>query len=422
MLPCALVAFSTGVTVWSVDRGFFAWFSVAVFYALQYILRVIPNTLSGEIMERFGVGALAFGQFSALYYAGYTVAHIPLGILIDKYGPKKVIPVCMVLTFLGAAPMLFDSWEFVQIGRVFTGMGSVAAAISVFKVSKMYFTSTRFARMTSIAIMIGFFGAMYGGKPMLSLIESFGWNKVLLVFVVGGCILAMLAAYFLFDAPDATESRSVSEQVRSVICNKRLMIISLLGGCMIGPIEGFADGWATAFLSEVCGVSHVAATTLPAAVFVGCCVGLLVVSSLLEKSYDGWNIIICCGLFTMVAFAAMLTGNCSTGISAFILLLTVGICSTYQIVVVFKAIEYAGNGSVALATAVSNMTIMFFGYFFHTVISLVINSYWDGKVISGQSVYGSGPLVKAMLVVPIGVLIGTVGTAIMKRCSKDNGG
>ncbi|KAF2282224.1 hypothetical protein GH714_043048 [Hevea brasiliensis] len=218
-----------GCAVWSIERGFFAWFSVAVFFALQYVLRVIPNTLSGEIMERFGVGAIAFGQFSALYYAGYTIAHIPLGVLIDKYGPKKVVPACMALTFLGATPMLFDSWKLVQIGRVLTGIGSVAAAVSIFKVSKMYFAGTKVARMVSIAVVIGLLGAMYGGMPMLSLVEDFDWSRVFLTFIVGGCALAALA-YFLFDGAGATGSVGVYEQVRSVISNKRLVIINLLGG------------------------------------------------------------------------------------------------------------------------------------------------------------------------------------------------
>lgn len=406
--------------MWSIERGFFAWFSVAVFFALQYVLRVIPNTLSGEIMERFGVGAIAFGQFSALYYAGYTIAHIPLGVLIDKYGPKKVVPACMALTFLGATPMLFDSWKLVQIGRVLTGIGSVAAAVSIFKVSKMYFAGTKVARMVSIAVVIGNLGAMYGGMPMLSLVEDFGWSRVFLTFIVGGCALAALA-YFLFDGAGATGSVGVYEQVRSVISNKRLVIINLLGGCMMGPLGGFADGWATPVLSEVCGVSYRASTTLPSAVFVGGCIGSLTIGYMLEKSCNGWNIKICCGLLTIAAFAAMLTGNCSNGVSAFILLLTIGICSAYQIVTTFKSIEYVGSNSVAMAAAVSNMVMMFFAYFFHTVISLVINAYWDGEVVSGQAVYGSGALVKAMLVIPIGVLIGTVGTFIMKRYSEARG-
>ena len=398
------------------SRGFFAWFLIAVFYALQYIFRVIPNTFSSVIMEKFNVGALALGQFSAFYYVGYTAAHIPLGMLIDRYGPKRVVPICIAMTVLGVIPMVFGSWYLVQLGRIMTGVGSAAAALSIFKVSNMYF-GKRFAVMTSIAMVIGFLGAMYGGMPVLSLMDTYGWNTVMLAIVGVGCVLAVITAFVLFDAVDGSDAvaeSSFCEQIKPVFCNKKLLLISVLGGLMIGPLEGFADGWATAFLSEVCGISSQYAAILPSTIFVGSCVGSLTLSYMMNKSVDGLNIIIYCGTFTVLAFMLMLMGRCNTGISVFVLLMVIGFCSAYQLVTVCKAIEYAGNTAVALATAVSNMIIMVFGYFFHTGISTVVNIYWDGTIQGGQATYGSDVLVKSILMVPLGALVGTLGFWIIK--------
>ncbi|MGN7661709.1 MAG: MFS transporter [Anaplasma sp.] len=396
--------------MWPVNRGFFAWFSVAMFYALQYIFRVMPNTLASEIVERFGVGVFSLGQFSGLYYAGYTLAHIPLGVLIDRYGPKKVVPVCMIMTLLGAVPMLFNSWTLVQIGRVMTGVGSAAAALSIFKVSTMYF-GEKFARMTSVALIIGLLGAMYGGMPLLTLVERFGWSNVFTVFIAVGCISAMFAAWVLFDVEGATRRGSIPEQIKGVLCNKQLIVISLFGGFMIGPLEGFADGWATTFLSEVCRIDQKSAAILPSTIFVGSCLGSFILCYIFEKSRDAWNIIIYCGIFSILAFAALLTGRCGTGVSTFALLLVVGFCSAYQCVTVLKAIGYVGKESAALATATSNMMIMIFGYFFHTAITFSIDSHWKGEV---PVEYGSDLLVKSMLVIPLGTLVGTIGFMLLK--------
>lgn len=399
------------------SRGFFAWFLVAVFYALQYVFRVMPNTFPGMIMEKFGVGAFAFGQFSALYYIGYTAAHIPLGILMDRIGSRKVIPVCMALTVLGVIPMLFGSWHMVQIGRVLTGFGSAAAALATFKVSNMYF-GKKFAVMTSIATIIGYLGAMYGGAPVALFVENHGWNVFLLALIAVGLVLAILSAFVIYDTEDFISRGSFKEMAKSVFCNKKLLLISLLGGFLIGPLEGFADGWATAFLAEVCRINAEQAVLLPSTIFVGSCIGSLILSCLLSRSYDGYKMIIYCGVFTVFSFVMMLMGRCGTVSSSFVLLLVIGFCSAYQLVTLCKAIEYVGPSAVALATAVSNMIIMLFGYFFHTIIASIVNSHWDGVIIDGHAEYGVDVLIKALAVVPLGALVGTVGFCIFRTLER----
>lgn len=390
------------------SRGFFAWFLVAMFYALQYVFRVMPNTFSSMIMEKFGVGAFAFGQFSALYYVGYTAAHIPLGILMDRMGPRKVVPACIALTVLGAVPMLFGSWHLVQLGRIITGLGSAAAALAAFKVSNMYF-GKKFAVMSSVAMIIGYLGAMYGGAPVQGLVATHGWDLCLLMIIGAGIVLAVLSALVLYDTEDSISSGSFIEMAKSVFFNKKLLVISLLGGCLIGSLEGFADGWATAFLTEVCRINSEQAAILPSTIFVGSCLGSLALSWMLSKSFDGVNMIIYCGVFTVLSFVMLLMGQCGTVSSAFVLLTVIGFCSAYQLVTICKAIEYVGQSAVALATAVSNMIIMLFGYFFHTIIAAIVNANWDGVITNGQAEYGVDVLVKSLMVVPIGALIGTLG-------------
>lgn len=65
------------------------WIIASVFYAYQYILRVMPNIMLPDIMEQFGISAATFGQFSGVYYIGYSLMHLPIGIMLDRYGPKK---------------------------------------------------------------------------------------------------------------------------------------------------------------------------------------------------------------------------------------------------------------------------------------------------------------------------------------------
>ena len=396
------------------SRCFIVWGLVAVFYVLQYILRVMPNTFSSLLMERFGVGAFAFGQFSALYYIGYTAAQIPLGMIMDKWGPRRVTPFCVLLTVLGLIPLIFGPWYLVQVGRLVTGFGSAGAALSIFKVSNMYF-GKKHAFMTSVALTIGFMGAVCGGAPAGSLASNYGWEVFVSVLIGVGLVIALLSAIALSCAEgDCTFSSSFLGMLKHVLLNRRLLTVSVLGGCMIGSIEGFADGWVTAFLIEVCRIDAGRASTLPSVIFVGKGVGSIVLSWMLGRSFDGVNLIIYCGVFTVLAFVILLTGLCGSAACVFVLFSLIGFCAGYRLLAICKAIEYVGQSYAALATATSNGIIMFSGYFFHTTIATIVDANWDGVIANGQAEYGADVLVKSLIIVPLGALIGTIGFCIFK--------
>src|ERR1700674_3160592 len=83
------------------------WIIASVFYAYQYIISVMPNIMLDDIMQQFGISAATFGQFSGVYYIGYSLMHLPVGIMLDRFGPKKVMSGCILLTVAGLMPLLF---------------------------------------------------------------------------------------------------------------------------------------------------------------------------------------------------------------------------------------------------------------------------------------------------------------------------
>ncbi|CEI84937.1 Major Facilitator Superfamily protein [Ehrlichia minasensis] len=405
------------------SRKFLAWFLVSIFYAYQYILRVLPNVIASISIEKFKISAIAFGQFSGLYYIGYTLAHIPIGIFLDKYGPRIVLPVCAVLTFIGLVPLLIsDVWLFAQIGRIVTGIGSAGSALGLFKVANMYYNN-RFARMSGISIIIGLLGAMYGGLPVLSLLDKVGWETLFLIFIAMGAVMALLLYIFIlpYDKSGIDEAgNSILSNVKLVVCNKYIIIISLLAGFMIGPLEGFADGWVTSFLRVVGNMDKETSALLPSTIFIGVCFGAFILPYMLESmSFNGWNLLIICGFGMLISFLILYI-NSSNAVLVTLLFFLIGFFSAYQIITTCKVLSYVNDSVVALATAVNNMIAMAFGYFFHTAISCVIDILWDGKIIDSEPVYTKALMLKSMLFIPGGLLIGIIGFIYLKYTSKES--
>ncbi len=167
------------------------WMIASIFYAYQYILRVMPNVMLDDIMQQFHMDAALFGQYAGVYYIGYVLMHLPIGIMLDRYGPRKVMSGCILLTVAGMLPIIMsDNWVFPIIGRVLIGIGSSAAILGVFKIIRMTFAEERFTRMLSISVTIGLIGAIYGGGPVDNMCTSLGYQAVIKIFSVVGIVLA----------------------------------------------------------------------------------------------------------------------------------------------------------------------------------------------------------------------------------------
>ncbi len=396
-------------------RNVLIWFLASLFYAYQYILRVIPNIITFQLIEKFNVSVADVGQFAGLYYIGYTLAHIPVGIFLDMFGPKIILPICTVLTFTGTLPLICsDTWGYSVLGRVIVGIGSSASAIGIFKVSNMYFSQEKSVRMASLAIIIGLLGAMCGGQPLDYLLNRFGLDYVVYVFSAFGCLLAILL--FLCTPKSICEQEKISiKDFRMVFFNKYIIFISLFSGLMVGSLQGFADGWAKPFLYEVYKFTENIASSLSSLIFIGMGIGSFAIAYLLKKYQDKhYEIMIACASIMVISFLLLFTG--SGGLYLVLpLFLIIGIASGYQVITIYKAISYVNNNLVGLTTAVSNMILMAFGYFFHTGITKIINLYWCHTVVQGIPIYGPNLLITAISLVPISAFIAILGFIWLKK-------
>jgi predicted MFS family arabinose efflux permease len=377
-----------------------AWFIASIFYAYQYILRVMPNIMLTDIMQQFHINATVFGQFSGVYYIGYSLMHLPIGIMLDRFGPRKVMTVCILLTVVGLMPILLASnWVYPVLGRALIGIGSSAAILGTFKIIRMAFAEKYFTRMLSFSVTIGLMGAIYGGGPVSYLCSTLGYQAVVELFMIIGLILAVIT-YVMVPDSQPTRETSILMNIKSVLTNKKVLLICASAGLMVGPLEGFADVWGSAFLQHVYGLENSTAHYLPSLIFIGMCFGAPVLSFVAEKTGYFLGTIIGAASAMAITFTFLVTGTLTTN-SISINFVLVGICCAYQILAIYKASTYVSESKAGLTTAVANMIIMSFGYGFHSLMGYLVNTY--GGPNSSQA------LEYAISVIPVTLTLGIIG-------------
>ena len=118
---------SPGWIKWSI------WTLAAVFYFYEFVLRVSPSVMVPELMTSFGITASAVGVLSAFYLYSYAPMQLPVGVLMDRYGVKKVLSIASIICGLGA--LLFSAagdLSVASLGRLLIGAGSSFAFIAAF--------------------------------------------------------------------------------------------------------------------------------------------------------------------------------------------------------------------------------------------------------------------------------------------------
>lgn len=391
------------ITIWSM------WLLASFFYAYQYVLRVLPNIMMLDILEKFHIDAAIFGQYSGLYYIGYAGMHIPVGIMLDRYGPKRILPVCMILTVMGLLPLLFaEHWIYPALGRLMIGMGSSAAILGVFKIIRMSFPEERFTLFLGFSVTIGLIGAIYGGQPVNALMQLFGWERVLQAIILLGVVMAVATYYIVPAQPVTNTQESWWTSVKAVLSNPQIMMVCFLAGLMVGPLEGFADVWGKEYLKSVYQLSDKVAASLPSLIFLGMCFGSPVLSWVTAKTKAYFGFIILSGVVMGLAFIFLLTGDVPTAWLA-ALFVIVGVFCAYQILAIYLASTYVGENLVGLTTACANMIIMTFGYVFHSAIGKIMSAHWDGRAIEGVPYYDASAYTQGLMVIPAGLLLASIG-------------
>lgn len=379
------------------------WIVASVFYAYQYILRVMPNILMNDIMQHFSIDAATFGQFSGLYYIGYSLMHLPVGILLDRYGPKKIMSGSILLTILGLTPLIFaNHWLMPLLGRCLIGIGSSAAILGVFKIIRMAFREEKFPRMLSISVMIGLIGAIYGGGPVNYMLQKFGYEMVVSFFALLGVLLAIVTFWLVPNIQTQTKS-SVKNEIKEVISNPKVIGTCLFAGLMVGPLEGFADVWGTAFLKQS-GFDSTSSASMPSIIFIAMCFGAPLLNLIAERLKNYLLTIAAAGIIMAIGFILLLKLQANTSLISCNFAI-IGVCSAYQILAIYKASSYVPSERAALTSALANMIIMIFGYVFHTTIGNIV-SLFGGPTSLKALHYGIG-------VIPIGLFLGSLGFSFL---------
>ena len=161
--------------------GIIICFVGALFYCYEFVLRIIPGALQTELSAAFGhISATTFGQISALYYFAYSPMQMPVGMLMDRFGPRRLLTfACMCCTLGSWMFTLTSSMFLVASGRFLVGFGSSFAFVGVLSLALHWLPRRYFSLVAGLITTLGMLGLVYGEVKIAEWSERIGWEQVL---------------------------------------------------------------------------------------------------------------------------------------------------------------------------------------------------------------------------------------------------
>jgi predicted MFS family arabinose efflux permease len=183
------------------------WGTAVVVYMAAVFHRGSLGVAGLEASNRFGVGPAALGTFTVLQLLVYAAMQVPTGLLVDRFGPRKVLTAAALLMGLGQVIFaLATSYPLGLFARAVLGFGDAMTFISLLRLASAYFSARRYSLVVSLTAALGGLGNLVATVPLTLLLDNFGWTAT---FLVTGLVTAgyALVAARLRDTPTGPAPR-----------------------------------------------------------------------------------------------------------------------------------------------------------------------------------------------------------------------
>jgi MFS family permease len=146
---------------------------------LSFLFRTINATVAGSLTSEFGLSSGDLRLLTSVYYLTFAAAQIPIGFLLDRYGPGRIQSAVMIAAAVGAALFaVSDNFWLLLIGRALIGLGVAASLTAGLKALVLWFPSERIPLLNGLMIMLGALGAVTATLPAEVLLVSAGWRAL----------------------------------------------------------------------------------------------------------------------------------------------------------------------------------------------------------------------------------------------------
>jgi predicted MFS family arabinose efflux permease len=237
-----------------------ALFPFAFAYLLSYLLRAVNAIVAPNLVREIGLSAAELGLLTSAYLASFALFQLPLGVLLDRYGPRRVQTMLIALGAVGSVLFaLARDVTGLTLARALIGIAFSGGLMAGFKAVVMWVPEPRRALANACIMSLGGIGLLFATTPFELAVQAWGWRAVFMG--LGGVTLLSALLIFLM-VPERKGSMAVEPlgaqigQVGRIYSDRVFLAIAPLMSATAGTHIAIQTLWAGPWLKDVAGLDR----------------------------------------------------------------------------------------------------------------------------------------------------------------------
>lgn len=361
-------------------------------YTLSFFQRFAPASIAQDLALAFDTTAASLGVLAATYFYVYTLMQVPTGVLVDTLGPRRILLIGGVISFIGSlwfglAPDLSQA----LVGRTLVGLGVSVTFIAMLKIIALSFEEHRFASLTGLGVFIGNIGSVLAGVPLAFAAAEIGWRAVFIAVAVASLVFGTLAWWMMRHSAAMAGTRVDRSVVMgglwSVLRNRQTWAPALTNLGLAGSYFTFAGLWAMPYLTQVHGYSRNIAATHLSLMYAGFAVGCLTLGIISDRLRQRKTILIAaavvyCSIWCVWWWGGALPVAATMALCALMGFSTAGFSLTWACAKEVNPPQLAG-----MSTSIANVGGFFGAAVMQPLVGWLMDRVWAGTMANGVRAY-----------------------------------
>ena len=231
-------------------------------YVLSQFLRSSNAVIAPELVLDLGLDASELGALTGAYFLSFALVQLPVGILLDRFGPRRVMSSMMLMAVLGSYVFsISNDLAGFTMARALMGLGCASILMGGFVVFARWYPKSRFSMFAGAMLGIGNMGLLVSTFPLAWTVERFGWRTSFEWTSLAALVLAAAVYFILRDNPPGQAARSSDENLLEsvkgfgvILAERRLWTLYPLMFVGYASVASISMLWAGPYLADVHGL------------------------------------------------------------------------------------------------------------------------------------------------------------------------